>query len=151
MPFRYAPPRAPRQTTPIDTEISRELESLSLSPKSSSRRGSHGHQSQTSSRSQMNSHSQVSQSKNRRSRSNPTTSNGSNHKPPTPKKPSPQPPKLKAKDVLKNPRVQQVTGLLPAKVSLWNDRELPPAELYRLAWAVTLPEPFPRKRPRGNF
>jgi hypothetical protein len=61
------------------------------------------------------------------------------------------PPALEAKDILKHPRLQQVTGLLPGKVNLWSDRELPPDELYRLAWAMTLPETFPSKRPRGNF
>ncbi|KAI3319158.1 hypothetical protein HD806DRAFT_295379 [Xylariaceae sp. AK1471] len=61
------------------------------------------------------------------------------------------PPALKARDILKHPRLQQVTGLLPGKASLWGDKELPPDELYRLAWAMTLPETFPSKRPRGNF
>ncbi|KAI0398888.1 hypothetical protein F4802DRAFT_94130 [Xylaria palmicola] len=61
------------------------------------------------------------------------------------------PPVLKTKDVLGNPRLQQVTGLLPGKVDLWGDVELPPDELYRLAWAMALPEPFPSKRPRGEI
>ncbi|KAI8630729.1 hypothetical protein F5Y19DRAFT_473846 [Xylariaceae sp. FL1651] len=58
---------------------------------------------------------------------------------------------LKAKDILKHPRLQQVTGFLPRNAKLWKDRELPADELSRLAWAMTLPEPFPSKRPRGNF
>ncbi|KAI0804969.1 hypothetical protein GGR55DRAFT_309229 [Xylaria sp. FL0064] len=60
-------------------------------------------------------------------------------------------PPLRTKDILSSPRLQQVTGLLPSKVDLWADRELPPDELYRLAWAMTLPEPFPMKRPRGEI
>ncbi|KAI1132600.1 hypothetical protein F5Y10DRAFT_197449 [Nemania abortiva] len=58
---------------------------------------------------------------------------------------------LRTKDILKSPRLQEVTGLLPRKLNLLGDVEIPPDELYRLAWAMTLPEPFPSKRPRGNF
>ncbi|KAH8167330.1 hypothetical protein CIB48_g908 [Xylaria polymorpha] len=57
---------------------------------------------------------------------------------------------LRTEDILNNPRLQQVTGLLPGKVGIWSDRELPPDELYRLAWAMALPEPFPSKRPLGE-
>ncbi|KAI0911720.1 hypothetical protein F4823DRAFT_270477 [Ustulina deusta] len=58
---------------------------------------------------------------------------------------------LRTRDIITNPRLQQVTGILPRKVDLWADRELPPEELYRLAWAMRLPEPFPAKRPRGEI
>ncbi|KAI0425621.1 hypothetical protein F5Y09DRAFT_95381 [Xylaria sp. FL1042] len=60
-------------------------------------------------------------------------------------------PPLRTRDILSCPRLQQVTGLLPRKVDLWADRELPPDELYRLAWAMALPEQFPMKRPRGEI
>ncbi|KAI1426347.1 hypothetical protein F5Y12DRAFT_713343 [Xylaria sp. FL1777] len=60
-------------------------------------------------------------------------------------------PALRTRDIIKSPRLQQVTGLLPRKVDLWADRVLPPEELYRLAWAMALPEPFPTKRPRGEI
>lgn len=63
----------------------------------------------------------------------------------------PAPPPLKTRDILRNPRLQQVTGIFPGKADLWSGRELPPNELSRLAWAMTLPEPFPFKRPRGEF
>ncbi|GAW24897.1 hypothetical protein ANO14919_144920 [Xylariales sp. No.14919] len=56
----------------------------------------------------------------------------------------------RTRDILKHPQLQKVTGVLPRKVDLWDDRELPPDEIYRLAWAMTLPEPFPVKRPRGE-
>ncbi|KAI8955789.1 hypothetical protein F4801DRAFT_175938 [Xylaria longipes] len=59
-------------------------------------------------------------------------------------------PGLRTVDILNNPRLQQVTGLLPRKVDTWSDRVLPPDELYRLAWAMALPEPFPSKRPQGE-
>ncbi|KAI0517238.1 hypothetical protein F5B22DRAFT_114815 [Xylaria bambusicola] len=59
-------------------------------------------------------------------------------------------PALRTRDILRSPRLQQVTGILPRKADLWADRELPPDELYRLAWAMRLPEPFPAKRPRGE-
>ncbi|KAI0436881.1 hypothetical protein F4803DRAFT_199771 [Xylaria telfairii] len=59
-------------------------------------------------------------------------------------------PSLRTEDILNNPRLQQVTGLLPEKVGIWSSRELPPDELYRLAWAMALPEPFPSKRPLGE-
>ncbi|KAI0972866.1 hypothetical protein F4678DRAFT_31072 [Xylaria arbuscula] len=52
--------------------------------------------------------------------------------------------------ILSSPRLQRVTGLLPRNIDLWADREFPPSELRRLAWAMTLPEPFPRRRPRGE-
>ncbi|GAP83712.2 hypothetical protein SAMD00023353_0501050 [Rosellinia necatrix] len=59
-------------------------------------------------------------------------------------------PLMKTRDVLKHPRLQQVTGLVPGKVNLWGGRELPPDELSRLVWAMALPQPFPSKRPRGE-
>ncbi|KAI1364267.1 hypothetical protein F5Y08DRAFT_219216 [Xylaria arbuscula] len=59
-------------------------------------------------------------------------------------------PALRAKDVLSSPRLQRVTGLLARKAERWPDRELPREEIYRLAWAMTLPEPFPVSRPRGD-
>ncbi|KAI0102482.1 hypothetical protein GGR51DRAFT_562655 [Nemania sp. FL0031] len=68
---------------------------------------------------------------------------------PSDQKKPPRP--LRTRDILKNPRLQEVTGLLPRKLNLLGDVEIPPDELYRLAWAMTLPEPFPSKRPRGNF
>ncbi|KAK5636590.1 hypothetical protein RRF57_012302 [Xylaria bambusicola] len=58
---------------------------------------------------------------------------------------------LRARDILRSPRLQQVTGILPWKADLWANRELPPAELDRLAWAMRLPERFPTKRPRGEI
>ncbi|KAI0862472.1 hypothetical protein F4860DRAFT_115282 [Xylaria cubensis] len=60
-------------------------------------------------------------------------------------------PGLRTVDILNNPRLQQVTGLLPSKVDAWSNRDLPPDELYRLAWAMALPEPFPSKRPQGEL
>ncbi|KAI0539358.1 hypothetical protein GGR58DRAFT_237562 [Xylaria digitata] len=60
-------------------------------------------------------------------------------------------PGLRTRDILTNRRLQQVTGFLPRKVDLWDDREIPPDELDRLEWAMTLPEPFPTKRPRGEL
>lgn len=63
----------------------------------------------------------------------------------------PTPPPLNTRDLLRSPRLQQVTGIFPGKADLWSGRELPPHELNRLAWAMTLPEPFPTKRPRGEL
>ncbi|KAI1184364.1 hypothetical protein F5B17DRAFT_84235 [Nemania serpens] len=57
---------------------------------------------------------------------------------------------LQTRDILKNPRLQQITGLRPGRVNLAGVAELPPEELSRLAWAMALPEPFPFKRPRGD-
>ncbi|KAI1287190.1 hypothetical protein F5Y03DRAFT_124409 [Xylaria venustula] len=73
----------------------------------------------------------------------------SQRRPPSPElRPSDQARRTRA--ILNCPRLQQVTGLLPRNIDLWAERELPPSELRRLAWAMTLPEPFPRKRPRGE-
>ncbi|KAI1157609.1 hypothetical protein F5B18DRAFT_154022 [Nemania serpens] len=57
---------------------------------------------------------------------------------------------LRTRDILRNPRLQQITGVRPGRLNLAGVAELPPEELRRLAWAMSLPEPFPFKRPRGD-
>ncbi|KAI2611332.1 uncharacterized protein GGS25DRAFT_191219 [Hypoxylon fragiforme] len=58
---------------------------------------------------------------------------------------------LEAAAILGNPRLQQITGLHPHKLAWLQAMQPPRAELERLQWALSLPEPYPKKRPRGNF
>ncbi|KAI2602627.1 hypothetical protein GGR54DRAFT_491063 [Hypoxylon sp. NC1633] len=58
---------------------------------------------------------------------------------------------LEAASILNNPRLQQVTGLHPRKLSSWAGVRPPIDELARLQWAMSLPDVYPVKRPRGNF
>ncbi|KAI0901366.1 hypothetical protein F4806DRAFT_191457 [Annulohypoxylon nitens] len=58
---------------------------------------------------------------------------------------------LEAASILNNPRLQQVTGLLPRKAARWNGMRPPIDELIRLQWVMSLPDQYPVKRPKGNF
>ncbi|KAI1091174.1 hypothetical protein F5B19DRAFT_286811 [Rostrohypoxylon terebratum] len=58
---------------------------------------------------------------------------------------------LEAASILSNPRLQQVTGLLPRKAARWNGMRPPIDELIRLQWVMSLPDQYPVKRPKGNF
>ncbi|KAI1506757.1 hypothetical protein F5X99DRAFT_404115 [Biscogniauxia marginata] len=60
-------------------------------------------------------------------------------------------PALTAKDILSHPRLQQATGMLPRKLRWWQGVEPPRDELVRLAWVMSLPDTYPRKKPKGNF
>jgi hypothetical protein len=62
-----------------------------------------------------------------------------------------EPPKLTTMDILTDPRLQRTTGFLPEKAKLWPDRVIPPEELDKIAWAMSLPDTWPAKRSRGNF
>ncbi|KAI0880107.1 uncharacterized protein GGS22DRAFT_99870 [Annulohypoxylon maeteangense] len=58
---------------------------------------------------------------------------------------------LEPASILSNPRLRQVTGMHPRKACWWNGMHLPKDELIRLQWAMTLPDVYPAKRPKGNF
>ncbi|KAI1139901.1 hypothetical protein F5Y05DRAFT_335454 [Hypoxylon sp. FL0543] len=58
---------------------------------------------------------------------------------------------LEAASILNNPRLQQVTGLHPSKLSRYNSLQPSRDELMRLRWVMSLPDPYPVKRPKGNF
>ncbi|KAI1381247.1 hypothetical protein F4677DRAFT_440461 [Hypoxylon crocopeplum] len=58
---------------------------------------------------------------------------------------------LEAAAILSNPRLQQVTGLHPRRVSWWSGIRPPIDELSRLQWAMGIPDTYPVKRPKGNF
>ncbi|KAI0843616.1 hypothetical protein F5Y06DRAFT_7588 [Hypoxylon sp. FL0890] len=58
---------------------------------------------------------------------------------------------LEAASILNNPRLQQVTGLHPRKLSWYSGLQPPRDELMRLRWVMNLPDPYPVKRPKGNF
>ncbi|KAI1653666.1 hypothetical protein F4813DRAFT_247735 [Daldinia decipiens] len=58
---------------------------------------------------------------------------------------------LEAASILSHPRLQQVTGLHPRKVSWWKGAHPPRDELARLQWVMNLPDTYPVKRPKGNF
>ncbi|KAI2624598.1 hypothetical protein GGS26DRAFT_204644 [Hypomontagnella submonticulosa] len=58
---------------------------------------------------------------------------------------------LEAASILTHPRLQQATGLHPRKLSWWRGVRPPKDELIRLQWAMSLPDRYPAKRPRGNF
>ncbi|KAI8958191.1 hypothetical protein F5Y11DRAFT_51319 [Daldinia sp. FL1419] len=58
---------------------------------------------------------------------------------------------LEPEAILSNPRLQQVTGLHPRKVSWWKAVHPPIDELARLQWAMSLPDAYPAKRPKGNY
>ncbi|KAI5917975.1 hypothetical protein F4810DRAFT_610024 [Camillea tinctor] len=58
---------------------------------------------------------------------------------------------LEVRDILSHPRLQQATGMLPRKVGWWEGLELSRDELSRLQWAMSLPDVYPRKKPKGNF
>ncbi|KAI1632286.1 hypothetical protein F4809DRAFT_105368 [Biscogniauxia mediterranea] len=60
-------------------------------------------------------------------------------------------PALEAFDILSHPRLQEATGMLPRKVGWWEGVEPPRDELRRLRWAMSLPDAYPRKKPKGNF
>lgn len=88
----------------------------------------------------------------RKSQTRPAESQHRSHSPRTGLSDQKHPlPAMRTNDILKHPRLREVTGLLPRKLSHLRDVEIPPDELYRLRWAMNLPEPFPSKRPRGNF
>ncbi|KAI1412315.1 hypothetical protein F5Y13DRAFT_45961 [Hypoxylon sp. FL1857] len=58
---------------------------------------------------------------------------------------------LEAASILNNPRLQQVTGLHPRKLSWYSGLQPSRDELMRLQWVMNLPDPYPVKRPKGNF
>ncbi|KAI0385537.1 hypothetical protein F5Y04DRAFT_187354 [Hypomontagnella monticulosa] len=58
---------------------------------------------------------------------------------------------LEAANILTHPRLQQATGLHPRKLSWWSGLRPPKDELIRLQWAMSLPDRYPAKRPKGNF
>jgi len=39
----------------------------------------------------------------------------------------------------------------PHKLAAFNEARLPGDELVRLRWAMSLPDVYPVKRPKGNF
>ncbi|KAI1111259.1 hypothetical protein F5Y14DRAFT_319085 [Nemania sp. NC0429] len=57
---------------------------------------------------------------------------------------------LSTREILRNPRLEQITGVRPGKVNLMGVTELPPEDLRQLAWALAMPDCFPFKRPRGD-
>ncbi|KAI1388570.1 uncharacterized protein F4822DRAFT_250359 [Hypoxylon trugodes] len=60
-------------------------------------------------------------------------------------------PQLEAASILNNPRLRQVTGLPTHKLARWNGMRPPRDELLRLRWALSFPDVYPVKRPKGNF
>ncbi|KAI0392710.1 hypothetical protein F5Y17DRAFT_340821 [Xylariaceae sp. FL0594] len=60
-------------------------------------------------------------------------------------------PKLRTMDVLTCPRLEEATGFLPDKAKSWRDLEVPPDELEKIIWAMSLPDLWPATRPRGNY
>ncbi|KAI0112770.1 hypothetical protein F4776DRAFT_339939 [Hypoxylon sp. NC0597] len=58
---------------------------------------------------------------------------------------------LEAAAILNNPRLQQVTGVHPRKLSSYSGVQPSRDELMRLQWVMSLPDPYPVKRPKGNF
>lgn len=52
-------------------------------------------------------------------------------------------PKLDTRAILSDPRLPQVTGILPHKISTWDGKKPPPAdELALLRWTMSLEETF---------
>ncbi|OTA53327.1 hypothetical protein K449DRAFT_221387 [Hypoxylon sp. EC38] len=58
---------------------------------------------------------------------------------------------LEAAAILNDPRLKQVTGVHPRKLSSYSGLQPSRDELMRLQWVMNLPDPYPVKRPKGNF